>query len=378
MVVAAETALLRRHGHEVMLLEENNDAITGLIASVGAAFRAVYSFDARRRVHSRIERFRPDVVHVHNFFPRFSFSVYDACAESNVPVVQSLHNYRLLCANACFYRNGSVCEACSGKAIGWPGIWNGCYRDSKTGSAAVVAMQSAYRLRKTSTHKVDKYIALTEFARRKFVAAGFPDNKVVRKPNFLLSDPGVGSGQGGYVFFAGRLTAEKGISTLLAAWRLLESNCMLKIVGDGPESLAVSEAAKLANVEWLGRRSSAEVYALMRSASVVVMPSEWYEGFPVVLAEAFASGTPIIASRIGGLAELVDDGRTGLLFSPGNTNALASALEWVFRHPSELLGMRRNARAEYESKYTADQNYSQLMSIYDAAIEERRELRCVA
>jgi glycosyltransferase involved in cell wall biosynthesis len=239
-------------------------------------------------------------------------------------------------------------------------------------------MQAVHKARETN-RKVDKYIVLTEFARSKFIAAGFPQEKIVRKPNFLQTDPGIGMGAGGYVLFVGRLSPEKGISTLLAASQMLRSGCQLKIVGDGPEADAVKRAtARSENIQWLGRRSSADVYGLMQSAVAVVLPSEWYEGFPVVVAEAFATGAPLIASRIGGLAEIVEHGRTGILFPPGDADALAETLQWVYEHPSNMAAMRRNARAEYESKYTAEQNYRQLMDIYHTVITSHQELRSAA
>src|ERR1035441_146382 len=183
VVVRAEVAMLRDRGHEVMLLEEDNNAIVGMVASVGAAFNAVYSRDARRQVRASIEQFRPNVAHVHNFFPRLSPSVYDACAQFGVPVVQTLHNYRLLCAAGNLYRDGKTCEACLGKRTPWPGLLNRCYRNSWRGSAAVVTMQAVHNARLTWTRKVHKYIALTEFARRKFVSAGLPASMIACKPN---------------------------------------------------------------------------------------------------------------------------------------------------------------------------------------------------
>jgi glycosyltransferase involved in cell wall biosynthesis len=229
-------------------------------------------------------------------------------------------------------------------------------------------MQVVHKVRSTWTRKVDKYVALTDFARRKFVSAGLPASMIACKPNFVPTDPGVGSGDGGYVLFVGRLSAEKGISTLLAAWQMLSLDRKLKIAGDGPMRTSVGELAnRCSNIEWLGRRSDAEVFDLMRSAVAVVCPSEWYEGFPLVVIEAFASGAPVIASRIGGLGEIIEHGRTGLLFAPGSAKGLVEAIEWAFTHSSEMGLMRRSARAEYETKYTPERNYRMLMDIYRSA-----------
>src|ERR1035441_1662069 len=204
------------------------------------------------------------------------------------------------------------------------------------------------------------------------------------KPNFLLKDPGVGQGDGGYVLFVGRLSAEKGIATLLGAWEMLGPGRRLKIAGDGPMGNAVSEAVKRChNVEWLGWRSSAEIVELMQSAVAVVCPSEWYEAFGLVVIEAFATGTPVIASRIGGSSEIIEHGRTGILFAPGDKKELRAAVEWAFTHPLEVGQMRRHARVKYESRYTERQNYSMLADIYQSAVttkqnDQLQQVPCVS
>lgn len=209
---------------------------------------------------------------------------------------------------------------------------------------------------------------LTQFARQKFIQGGFPAEKIVVKPNFVHRDPGVGTGSGGYALFVGRLSVEKGLDTLLAAWEELGTQLPLKIVGDGPLADRVIKAAeKLESVEWLGRKSMAEVYNLMGEATVVIFPSKWYETFGRVAVEAFAKGTPVIAANIGAIAELVEDGRTGLHFQPGNAVDLATQVEWALAHPQELATMRQEARKEFETKYTAKENYRQIMEIYNLA-----------
>ena len=226
-------------------------------------------------------------------------------------------------------------------------------------------MLTVHRLMQTWMQKVDLYIALTEFARQKFIQGGFPEDKIVVKPNFVNPDPGIGQGSGGYALYVGRLSVEKGLDTLLAAWEKLGKQLPLKIVGDGPLANQVVEATqRLGNVEWLGRKPVQEVYALMGEAKLVIFPSKWYETFGRVAVEAFAKGTPVIAANIGAIAEVVEHGRTGLHFQPGDAVDLATQVEWALSHPSELAQMRREVRAEFENKYTAKQNYRQLMEIY--------------
>jgi len=195
----------------------------------------------------------------------------------------------------------------------------------------------------------------------------------VVKPNFVAPDPGRGQGGGGYALFVGRLAPEKGTGTMLAAWGRLGTRFPLKIVGDGPlKDQVVRVAARRSDVEWLGHRPVADVHALMRKADMLVFPSQWYETFGRVAAEAFAAGTPVIAADIGAVAELVEHGRTGLKFRPGDPEDLATRVGWALSHPAELRRMREEARAEFEAKYTAERNYLALMEIYEAALELKR------
>jgi glycosyltransferase involved in cell wall biosynthesis len=222
---------------------------------------------------------------------------------------------------------------------------------------------------------VDAYVALTDFARRKFIEGGLPSDKVVVKPNFVNPDPRVGRGDGGYFLFVGRLAQEKGIGTLLAAWRLLRGEIPLKIVGDGPLAPEVAEAAgQLRGLEWLRNQPRNRVLTMMKEARALVFPSVWYEGFPMVIAEAYAVGLPVVASDLGSMSSLVDHGRTGFHFRPGDPEELATRVEWASAHPSTLRRMRTEARAEFEDNYTAEQNYRLLIDIYRTVLQ-RAEVR---
>lgn len=363
----AEERLLREMGNIVEVYEENNDRLA-TINSVELALKTVWSKEAYQTVKQRLKKQPHDIVHVQNFFPLISPSVHYAAKSEGVPVVQTLRNYRLLCPNGLFFRDGRTCEDCLGKAVPLAGVWHGCYRESQAASGCVAAMLTVHRAMQTWMKMVDVYIALTEFARQKFIQAGFPPEKIVVKPNFVHPDPKPGEGRGGYALYVGRLSVEKGLDTLLAAWEQLGKQLPLKIVGDGPLADRVVEATKrLDSVEWLGRRSVQEVYELMGEATVVIFPSKWYETFGRVAVEAFAKGTPAIAANIGAIAELIEHGRTGLHFQPGNAEDLATQVEWALTHKSELAQMRYQARTEFENKYTAQENYRRLMEIYQLA-----------
>jgi glycosyltransferase involved in cell wall biosynthesis len=364
IVVQQEKALLEAHGHNVDLLTADNSCINGIKSQAAVALSSIYSRRSRVQVKERIADSKPDIVHVHNFFPQLSPSVYYACAKAKVPVVQTLHNFRLICPNALLFREGKPCEDCVGRLIPWPGIMNACYRDSHVGTAVLATMLTTHQLWRT-WRLVDAYIALSEFARQKLIAGGVPSSHLFVKPNCLVPDPGTRVRSDDYALFVGRLSPEKGINTLLAAWAHLPAR-RLKIVGDGPLRDAVAQT-NIPNMEFMGPQSSEAVMSLIGAAAFLVVPSECYENFPRVIVEAFAKGVPVLGSRIGSMEELIDDGRTGVLFRAGDVHDLANKAEWLFTHPDELQRMSNQARREFESKYTAEQNYKQLMQIYCSA-----------
>jgi len=362
-----EVNTLRGAGHDVVTYTQDNERVER-IGRVRTAVRTVWSQQTYREVRRVLADENIGLVHVQNFFPLISPSVYYAGRTARVPVVQTLRNYRLLCPNSLFFRDGHVCEDCMGKFVPWPGIVHTCYRDSKTATATVGGMITIHRLLRTWDHMVDLYVALTEFARKKFIQGGIPADKIVVKPNCVYPDPGIGGGARGYILFVGRLSPEKGVSTLLDAWQQVGHGRRLCIVGEGPLRSVVEEASRrMPEIEYLGRQELAEVYRLMGEAEAVVFPSEWYETFGRVAIEAFAKQTPVVAARIGAIAEVVDDGRTGLLFEPGNVGDLCRQLEWVWSHPGAMVEMGQEARREYEAKYTASRNYAMLMEIYELA-----------
>lgn len=371
-VVEQETALLRREGHEVLEYRRSNDEINklGVWEKLTLPRRIIWACDTRQDLKKLTVRERPDVVHFHNTFFVMSPAAYWGCREIGVPVVQTLHNYRLVCPAATFFRDGHVCEDCLGRTPPWPGVAHGCYRESRSQTAVVATMLTMHRWLKTWQEQVDIYIALTEFSRSKFIQGGLPEEKIVVKPNFLHPDPGMRQAMGDYALFVGRLSAEKGVRMLLRSWDNLRS-IPLKVVGDGPlldEMASFVQTHRLEAVDLLGRLPHHEILTLMKGARFLVLPSEWYEGFPMTLTEAFACGVPVIVSRLGAMTQIVEDGRTGLQFAPSDPEDLAAKVEWAWTHPEQMEVMGREARTEYEAKYTADRNYRMLTDIYQRAI----------
>lgn len=369
VVVARECELLRANGNEVCLLAVSNASVRSTWDKVKVAVQVPYSPAAREQVAATIASFRPDVAHVHNFVPLLSPAAYDACWAASVPTVQSLHNYRLMCANGLFLRDNSVCEDCCGRLVPWPGVLYACYRGSRGASAAVATMLVIHRLRGTWADKVGVYIALTEFARAKFIQGGIPASKIVVKPNFVSPDVGPGEGSGGYALYVGRLAPEKGVTTLVQAWEGLGKAVPLRIVGEGPLAAEVAAAAaRIPGVDWLGRQPPERVLRLMKDALVLVCPSVCYEAFPLVVVEAYSAGLPVIASDHGSLSSLVDHGRTGLRFRVGSPADLAACVMWLSEHAQVRNDMAQEARREFERRYTPQRNYQELMRAYAVAM----------
>lgn len=365
-----EATLLQSYGHEVLRYTLNNEQITGM-NSLALAKNTLWNSSVYQELRSLIRQEKPQVAHFHNTFPLISPAAYYAARDEGVAVVQTLHNYRLLCPNALFFREGRVCEDCLGKPLPLPGVIHGCYRDSRSASAMVAATVSFHSLLGTWTKAVDVFIAYSRFAMDKFIEGGLPAEKFAFKTNFLHPAPEPGEGKGGYALFVGRLSVEKGLGVMLEAWRQLGGKIPLKILGDGPmSSLVTSAMQEMPEIEWLGRRPLEEVYEVVGNAAFLVFPSEWYETFGRVAIEAFARGTPVVASKIGAITELVDHKRTGLHFRPSDPADLAIQIEWLLSHPQELSQMRQEVRAEFEAKYTADDNYNRLMEIYQAVLSK--------
>jgi len=369
-VFEAESRMLESHGHRVVRLHVHNDSIARQ-SLIRTALETIWSPSSYNTVKQLIRRERVSVVHFHNTFPLLSPSVYYAAQQPGLAVVQTLHNYRLLCPAGTFFR-GSICEDCVGKLVPLPAVVHACYRGSTAASATVAVMISAHRILRTWVRKVDRFIVLSAFARQKFIDAGLPEEKIIVKPNFA-ADILPGDGRGGFALFVGRLCEEKGLRVLFDAWRKLTTHIPLHIAGDGPLNNEVRAAVEtIPGVHWYGPANHDRIVELMQQARVLLVPSLWYEGLPMVIVEAYAAGLPVLASRLGSLPEIVKEGRTGFLFRSGDSDHLASVLtdKWGGGGMT-FLNMRAGARAFYEEQYTEAANYNQLLCVYRHATESR-------
>lgn len=382
-VFADETALLESRGHRVVRYTLHNDAVNGSggkTGRLGLVRDTVWNGRVYDELRGLVRRERAEVVHFHNTFPLMSPAAWYAARRAGAAVVQTLHNYRLACPGSLFLRDGEVCEKCLGKSVPWPGAVHKCYRGDAAASAVTVGMLALHRAAGTYRRAVDLYISLTEFGRRKYVEARLPADKIVVKPNFVGTDRGIGDGRGDergpFGLFVGRLDVGKGLEVVLGAWSRLAGPARLVVLGDGPLAPLVKEASgRDARIEWRGRQPMDEVYRVMGQAAFLIMPSVWYEAMPRTLVESYSKGTPILASGLGAMAELIEPGRTGLHFTPGSETDLADKVRWAFDHPGEMGQMRRIARQTFEERYTADENYRLMCQIYARAVEHRWSAR---
>ena len=378
-VFADEVALLECHGHQVLRFEVHNDSIEGR-SKLGVARETIWNRSAAADLGRLVRSEGVRLVHFHNTFPLISPAAYWSVGRAGAAVVQTLHNYRLLCPGAALVRRGRVCESCVGKRLPWPAVLHGCYRQSRLATATVAAMLSVHRALGTYSGAVDRYIALTEFARSTMVRSGLPEDKVYVKPNFVPDPlPGLGAlpERTGQVVFVGRLTWEKGVDLLLEAWGRIPiaSGRRLVIVGDGPERAELERRyGNLPGVVWRGWLERKQLLREVAASRFLVMPSRWYEGFPMVLVESLSLGTPVIAPNHAGFPEIISPGSTGALFSPGDDVSFTESLDGALRlDEGSWRQWSRKARDTYLERYTPEANYPLLEAIYEKDIGNAKD-----
>ncbi len=367
----AISRMLRKKGRKVFIFERKSDNIQGLWGKICAFREGIYSNSSKKELSYILTREHPDVVHVHNVYPLISPSVLVACRQFDVPAVMTCHNYRFTCPTSLHLLNGTVCELCCDGREYW------CVLKNCRGN---ILESIAYALRSTLARKlhlfnsnVTIFIALTEFARRRLVEAGFPEEMIVVVPNMVSIPDSITNSTGGrYVAFAGRISPEKGIDTLIAATRL--TGLPVRLAGDGPIlNKLVGRAPE--NAEFAGLLDTQKMAAFYRGARFLVLPSKWFEVCPMVIIEAMSHGLPVIASRIGGIPEIVEDGVTGFLFEPGNAKELAEKMKLLWENTDLCRQMGKAGREKAIREYSEDVYYERLMTVYKKAIEMNMELQ---
>ncbi|MEM9411915.1 MAG: glycosyltransferase family 4 protein [Planctomycetota bacterium] len=363
-----ETWLLEQHGHEVIRFEKRNAEIDRM-NKFDVARSTIWNPQTHNELTSLVEKVQPNLIHFHNTFPLISSSGLSAAKLRSVPVVQTLHNFRAICPGATLYRKSKICDRCIGKKFPWPSVMHGCYRKSRLMSGILSMGNAANFLRGTWRKDVDQFIALTRHSRDIFIRGGIDENKISVKPNFVQSDPGLKKSDGKGAIFVGRLSPEKGLDVLLEAWMQHNPNTELTIVGDGPLRDKVNSASiSCSQISYRGQLPFGEVLQKIRESSMLIMPSVWFETFGRTTIEAFATGTPVIASKLGAMQELVTHGVTGLHFEPGCAKDLVDKVHLLASSDELRKKIGDRARIEYEKKYSPEKNYDLLMSIYERAI----------
>lgn len=363
--------MLRARGHEIFeYVVDNREVKQSSLISVGV--RSVWNKQQAKLIHDFINKTKPDVLKVDNHFPILSPSIFAAAKEVGVATVLSVRNYRLICPSANLFRDGVNCTECIGRKFAYPAIVHRCYRKSYLQSASVVLSNAFAHASRTWSESVDQYVAVSEFVRAELIRGGFEANKIAIKPNFI-GDTGVGDGSGGFALFVGRLTEEKGVQTLIDAWKTMSLNIKLKIIGVGPlEGALQAFAAGNPGVELLGWKSIAEVCSYLGKAAVLIFPSAWLEPFGRSIVEAYAKGTPVIAADTMPMRDMVEDGETGSLFRVGDGNDLAMRLITLLSDPARYARMRVNARRRYLERYSEEQNYTIMMDIFNKVLSNQQ------
>jgi len=364
-VVVAEADLLRQAGHHVRVEYVDNASISSVAKRIKAFSHITFSEASRKHIRVILKEFAPEIVHIHNFFPLLTYAAHKAAFDAGAGVVQTIHNYRPVCSGAYLSRRGVACEKCVIGSRLW-GIYHRCYRGSLLGSIAVHRMQEYAFREEIWTKYTHQLIALTNFSRGKLIEAGFPSQRLAVKPNFIAADQSSVEGRRSGALFVGRLSPEKGVHHLLAAWEGIPEHNLI-VVGDGPERKKLEGAAPN-NVRFLGFQDKDQVEKLMRASSILVIPSIWYEGFPMALLEAFGNSLPVFCSRLGSLQELVDHGVTGELFEPGNPISMRQSIREALARPEYLRHLGTQALEVQRRRYSPKANLEQLHSIYSKAL----------
>ena len=371
-VAENEINLLREHGHEVITYSKHNDDLddSSLLKKLSIAKNTIWSSSTYDELTSYLSKHKPDIVHFHSIFPQISPSAYKACYDVNIPVIHTLHNFRSICPGALLQREEKICELCLHGSI-FNSLKYKCYRNSYLATGTLTATIIFNRFISSYTKYVSQYITLTEFATTRMVMGKIPRDLISIKPNFLPVSPEPGTGKGNYAVYVGRLSIEKGVKTLFSAWKDIDMK--LKVIGDGPlmDELKKLPADDLKNIEFCGYLDRTTILDIISNAAFQLVPSEWYEGFPMVLLEAFSCGTPVIGSDIGSIGEIVENDITGMKFTPGNINSLKTTVHRMLSDKNKLNEMRISTRNVFESKYSKEISYNILMDIYNRAISAR-------
>ncbi|WP_111709967.1 glycosyltransferase family 4 protein [Lutibacter citreus] len=365
-VVEAQINWLRSNGHEVVTYFRSSEEITSIkFGKIKSFFTAFYNLKTIREIKQLIKKEEPNVVHVHNLYPLVSPAILPVIKKMGIPIVITVHNYRLLCPNGLFFNNNKICEKCTGKNKELNCISNNC-ENSFFKSTGYALRNFWARKREYYTSNVDVFLCLTKFQKNKLVANGFSSEKCEVLPNFYnkqIKEVDYNIEERNYIAFAGRISPEKGIPLLLAAAKKLP-HISFQLAGGIREGYE-KELEIPENVILRGMLSGKEFEAFYKNARCLVLSSIWYEGFPMVFPEAMVHKLPIIAPNMAGYPEIVEDNFNGLLFSPNNSNSLASCIEKIWNNNTLYQKFGANAFIKVKNKYSSKVYFNNLETIYN-------------
>ncbi|WP_416448243.1 glycosyltransferase family 4 protein [Leeuwenhoekiella sp. A2] len=362
-VFEQEAKLLARKNDVEVLCFYNQSGIKGALQFLGS----IWNIQAAKKVAEKLEQFKPQVVHIHNWHFATGPLVFRTISKRRIPVVVTLHNYRMICPSATFLINGEIAIN-SLNAFPWYAIRNKAYRGSFF-LTFWLAFTNWFHNKIRTWNKVDKYIVLTQFARNLYTKSklNLDSNKFIIKSNFVEK---IGEleieNRLDHFLFIGRLSKEKGIVTLLEVFR--NSKFKLRIAGDGPlKDHVLKIEDEKSNITYLGSLSKIEIMKELKQCTALVFPSQWYEGMPMTIIEALSTGTPVIASDLGAMSSMVKHEYNGLLFNYQDEASLFKAITYWATQPNSMKGkMQKNAYLEYENKFTPQKNIVQLNNIYES------------
>ncbi len=374
-VFALERSMLEGHGHTVHVFERHSDELRarGMLGLAQGALATPWNPFEARRMAQTVAELQPDVMHAHNTFPLISPAVFSAARATTR--VLTLHNYRMFCPAGIPMRDGKVCTECIDRRSVSPALKYGCYRGSRIATLPLAANVALHRWLGTWSRHVDAFIAMSETQREHLAQAGLPPEKIHVKPNFLPGKPVVGAWdlRKKCVVYVGRISEEKGLRSLIKAWALWGAAApRLQLVGDGPLRRELEIEAEGLNVEFSGQLPPAAAQDEIARAQLLVLPSECFETFGMVLAEAFGVATPVAVSNLGALPSIVQHGGNGVVFEAFNPQALLSSVRTAWETPGELQRLSAGARMAFEALYNEDANYQMLMQIYEQAVTRNK------
>ena len=379
-VLNQENGLLKQNHDVDQFLIKNSEHLVTLTDKAKLIFKTHYNHQSKLLIKEQLQKRKYDVMHVHNFFPLLTPSIFEAARELGVPSVLTLHNYRLIHPNGLMYHKGKIDQR-SIQGSAYRCVWDGVYRNSKLQTAVVAHMIEYHRKKGTWNRYPTAFIALSKFSKNKFAEGGIPADRIFIKPNFLkdpcieYDDLEISSEKLNRFLFLGRISHEKGIEDLIRCWMERSIPAELWIAGEGPLKKKLQQKTKgEKTIKWLGQCEKIDILKLLSNSKALLFPTKWYEGMPLIIIEAMSMGCPVISSDIGNPKNMIAHKINGLLFEPGKMADLYKNISWIIRNPKKSKKLGENARMKYEELYTPEKNYDILLSIYQNAIEYEKNL----